>query len=97
MAACEASSSLVTGASRPSSAPSWQRTRGPPGRSSRPASPPPGARCSSTRETITPGSPTGCPGSDFSRQRGYVRMLLGRSEPLDDLSRMVLIAGPEFG
>ena len=33
----------------------------------------------------------------FHRQRGYVRMLLGRSEPLDDPSRMVLIAGPEFG
>ena len=33
----------------------------------------------------------------FRRQRGYVRMLLGRSEPLDDPSRMVLIAGPEFG
>ena len=33
----------------------------------------------------------------FGRQRGYVRMLLGRSEPLDDPRRMVLIAGPEFG
>ena len=33
----------------------------------------------------------------FHRQRGYVRMLLGRSEPLDDPRRMVLIAGPEFG
>lgn len=33
----------------------------------------------------------------FGRQRGYVRMLRGRSEPLDDPGRMVLIAGPEFG
>ena len=33
----------------------------------------------------------------FARQRGYVRMLLGRSEPLDDPGRTVLIAGPEFG
>ena len=33
----------------------------------------------------------------FGRQRGYVRMLLGRGEPLDDPTRTVLIAGPEFG
>ena len=33
----------------------------------------------------------------FRRQRGYTRMLLGRSDPLDDPSRTVLIAGPEFG
>ena len=33
----------------------------------------------------------------FARQRGYVRMLLGRSEPLDDPRCTVLIAGPELG
>jgi len=33
----------------------------------------------------------------FRRQRGYVRMLLDRSAPLDDPARVVLLAGPELG
>ncbi|MDP6342969.1 MAG: GNAT family N-acetyltransferase [Alphaproteobacteria bacterium] len=33
----------------------------------------------------------------FERQRGYMRMLLDRDEPLDDPERVYLIAGPEFG
>lgn len=33
----------------------------------------------------------------FSRQRGYMRMLLGRDELLDDPARVFLIAGPELG
>lgn len=32
----------------------------------------------------------------FQRQRGYVRMLLGRAEPLDDPARSFIITGPEF-
>jgi GNAT superfamily N-acetyltransferase len=33
----------------------------------------------------------------FTVQRGYMRMLLGRSKPLDDESRVMAITGPEFG
>ncbi len=33
----------------------------------------------------------------FVEQRGYVRMLLGQDRPLDDPSRVYLIAGPELG
>ncbi|MGP0090209.1 MAG: GNAT family N-acetyltransferase [Xanthobacteraceae bacterium] len=33
----------------------------------------------------------------FAVQRGYMRMLLGRSQPLDDPSRVMAITGPEFG
>ena len=33
----------------------------------------------------------------FRKQRGYVRMLLGRDTPLDDPARVFLIAGPELG
>ncbi len=33
----------------------------------------------------------------FKEQRGYMRMLLGRTEPLDDPNRVFLIAGPELG
>lgn len=33
----------------------------------------------------------------FTRERGYTRMLLGRSNPLDDPTRVFAIAGPEFG
>jgi len=33
----------------------------------------------------------------FSRQRGYMRMLLKREEPLDDPAQVFLIAGPELG
>lgn len=33
----------------------------------------------------------------FTRERGYTRMLLRRSEPLDDPTRIFAIAGPEFG
>ena len=32
----------------------------------------------------------------FQRQRGYVRMLQGRSAPLDDPARNYIITGPEF-
>ncbi len=33
----------------------------------------------------------------FTKQRGYMRMLRGRGRPLDDPSRVFLIAGPELG
>jgi GNAT superfamily N-acetyltransferase len=33
----------------------------------------------------------------FVVQRGYTRMLRGRSTPIDDKSRVMAIAGPEFG
>ena len=33
----------------------------------------------------------------FTKQRGYMRMLRGRGPPLDDPSRVFLIAGPELG
>ncbi len=33
----------------------------------------------------------------FSKQRGYMRMLLGTDKPIDDPSRVFLIAGPELG
>jgi GNAT superfamily N-acetyltransferase len=33
----------------------------------------------------------------FREQRGYMRMLLGRAEPLDDPNRVFLIAGAELG
>ena len=33
----------------------------------------------------------------FSKQRGYMRMLLGTDTPIDDPSRVFLIAGPELG
>jgi GNAT superfamily N-acetyltransferase len=33
----------------------------------------------------------------FSRQRGYMRMLLNRNMPIDDPDRVFLIAGPELG
>jgi GNAT superfamily N-acetyltransferase len=33
----------------------------------------------------------------FMVQRGYVRMLRGRSTPIDDPGRVMAIAGPEFG
>jgi GNAT superfamily N-acetyltransferase len=33
----------------------------------------------------------------FTRQRGYMRMLLGRNTPIDDPGRVFLIAGPELG
>ncbi|MDP6831675.1 MAG: GNAT family N-acetyltransferase [Alphaproteobacteria bacterium] len=33
----------------------------------------------------------------FSKQRGYMRMLLGTSTPIDDPGRVFLIAGPELG
>jgi GNAT superfamily N-acetyltransferase len=33
----------------------------------------------------------------FTVQRPYMRMLIGRSTPLDDESRVMAIAGPEFG
>lgn len=33
----------------------------------------------------------------FVRQRGYVRMLVGREEPFDDPARGYIITGPEFG
>jgi GNAT superfamily N-acetyltransferase len=33
----------------------------------------------------------------FTVQRGYMRMLLGRSKPLDDPRRVMAITGPEFG
>lgn len=33
----------------------------------------------------------------FRRQRGYTRMLLERTAPLDDRARVYAVAGPEFG
>ncbi|MBT3369734.1 MAG: GNAT family N-acetyltransferase [Rhodospirillaceae bacterium] len=33
----------------------------------------------------------------FSKQRGYMRMLLGTETPIDDPARVFLIAGPELG
>jgi GNAT superfamily N-acetyltransferase len=33
----------------------------------------------------------------FTVQRGFTRMLLGRSQPLDDPRRVMAITGPEFG
>lgn len=33
----------------------------------------------------------------FSKQRGYMRMLLGAQSPIDDPNRVFLIAGPELG
>ncbi len=33
----------------------------------------------------------------FSKQRGYMRMLLGARSPIDDPNRVFLIAGPELG
>jgi GNAT superfamily N-acetyltransferase len=33
----------------------------------------------------------------FTVQRGYMRMLRGRSAPIDDPARVMAIAGPEFG
>jgi GNAT superfamily N-acetyltransferase len=33
----------------------------------------------------------------FTVQRGFMRMLLGRSKPLDDETRVMAITGPEFG
>ena len=36
-------------------------------------------------------------GVGFQRQRGFMRMLLGRSEPFDDPERVYAIAGPELG
>jgi hypothetical protein len=33
----------------------------------------------------------------FTVQRAFTRMLLGRSKPLDDPSRVMAITGPEFG
>ena len=33
----------------------------------------------------------------FQEQRGYMRMLLGRDDPIDDPNRVFLIAGPELG
>jgi GNAT superfamily N-acetyltransferase len=33
----------------------------------------------------------------FAVQRGYTRMLRGRASPIDDISRVMAIAGPEFG
>lgn len=36
-------------------------------------------------------------GAGFQRQRGFTRMLLGRSEPFDDPERVFAIAGPELG
>ena len=33
----------------------------------------------------------------FARERGYTRMLLGRTDPLDDPAQIFTIAGPEFG
>lgn len=33
----------------------------------------------------------------FARERGYMRMLRGRSEPLDDPARVFVICGPELG
>jgi len=33
----------------------------------------------------------------FAVQRGYMRMLRGRSAPIDDPARVMAIAGPEFG
>lgn len=36
-------------------------------------------------------------GAGFQRQRGFMRMLLGRSEPFDDPTRVYAIAGPELG
>lgn len=33
----------------------------------------------------------------FQRQRGYVRMLVGRDAPIDDPARQFIITGPEFG
>ncbi|MDA1099476.1 MAG: GNAT family N-acetyltransferase [Proteobacteria bacterium] len=36
-------------------------------------------------------------GAGFSKQRGYMRMLLGTRSPIDDPDRVFLIAGPELG
>ncbi len=36
-------------------------------------------------------------GKGFSRQRGYMRMLLDRSMPIDNPDKVFLIAGPELG
>ena len=33
----------------------------------------------------------------FVVQRGYSRMLRGRTAPIDDSGRVMAIAGPEFG
>ncbi len=35
--------------------------------------------------------------SGFTKQRGYVRMLLGSRTPIDDPERVFIIAGPELG
>ena len=35
--------------------------------------------------------------SGFTVQRPYTRMLLGRSEPFNDVTRLFAIAGPELG
>ena len=36
-------------------------------------------------------------GSGFSFQRPYIRMLRGRSEPVDQMDYVFAIAGPELG
>ncbi len=33
----------------------------------------------------------------FEVQRGYIRMLLERTEPLDQVERVFAVTGPEFG
>ena len=35
--------------------------------------------------------------SGFAQQRPFTRMLLGRSESFDDLTRTFAVIGPEFG